>query len=158
MDALGVNAIPLALTDVYTALQTGALDIVTMSSVGAVLLQYHTKLKYVTDLPLIYTFGLMAIDKKAFTKLSASDQQVVTAVLSEPYSRFDKQNVEDELAAKEALFKAGMQQVVPAAGPLAELQAKLRQSNDDIAAQGLVSADLYKELLALVAEYRSGVQ
>jgi TRAP-type C4-dicarboxylate transport system substrate-binding protein len=158
MDALGVNAIPLALTDVYTALQTGALDIVTMSSVGAVLLQYHTKLKYVTDLPLIYTFGLMAIDKKAFTKLSASDQQVVTAVLSELYSRFDKQNVEDELAAKEALFKAGMQQVVPAAGPLAELQAKLRQSNDDIAAQGLVSADLYKELLALVAEYRSGVQ
>jgi TRAP-type C4-dicarboxylate transport system substrate-binding protein len=45
MDALGVNPIPLPLTDVYTALQTGALDIIAMSSVGAVILQYHTKLK-----------------------------------------------------------------------------------------------------------------
>ena len=158
MDALGVNSIPLPLTDVYTALQTGALDIVTMSAVGAVLLQYHTKLKYVTDLPLIYTIGFMAIDKKAFSRLSASDQEVVRSVMSELYARYDKLNIEDEKAAKEALFKAGMQKVVPEAGPLAELEAAVRKSNDKLAGQGAVSAELYEEMLGLVEAFRAGAQ
>lgn len=158
MDALGVNTIPLPLTDVYTALQTGALDIVTMSSVGAVLLQYHTKLKYVTDLPLIYTFGFMAIDKKAFGKLSAADQEVVKTVLNELYARYDKLNIEEETEAKQALFKAGMQKVVPNEEETAELRAALKKSNDAIAAQGMVSKTLYEELLALVTEFRAGAQ
>jgi TRAP-type C4-dicarboxylate transport system substrate-binding protein len=158
MDALDVNSIPLPLTDVYTALQTGALDIVTMSSVGAVLLQYHTRLKYVTDLPLIYTFGFMAIDKKAFGKLSAADQQVVSTVLTELYARYDKLNVAEEAAAKQALFKAGMQKVVPEQQQLAQLRAALKKSNDAIAAAGMVSSEMYEELLALVAEYRAGEQ
>ncbi len=158
MDALDVNSIPLPLTDVYTAIQTGALDIVTMSSVGAVLLQYHTKLKYVTDLPLIYTIGFMAIDKKAFSRLSAADQEVVRTVMSELYARYDKLNIEDESAAKAALLKAGMQKVVPEPGPLAELQAAVRKSNDALAASGMVSRDLYEDLLRLVDEYRAGQQ
>ena len=158
MNALKVNPIPLPLTDVYTALQTGALDIVTMSSVGAVILQYHTKLKYVTDLPLIYTFGFMAIDKKAFSKLSAGDQQIVRSVLTELYNRYDKQNIEEETEAKQALFNAGMRAVVPEAGELVELRSVLKKSNDAIAARGLVSESLYEELLSLVDEYRSSDQ
>ena len=158
MNALNVNPIPLPLTDVYTALQTGALDIITMSSVGAVILQYHTKLKYVTDLPLVYTMGFMAIDKKAFGKLSPGDQEIVRTVLTELYSRYDKQNIEEESEAKQALFNAGMQAVVPGDAELLELRAVLKKSNDAIAAEGIVSESLYKELLVLVGEIRSSDQ
>lgn len=158
MDALNVNPIPLPLTDVYTALQTGALDIITMSSVGAVILQYHTKLKYVTDLPLIYTFGFMLIDKKSFSKLSAGDQEIVRSVLNELYGRYDELNIREETEAKQALFNAGMQSVVPKESELVELRAVLKTSNDAIAAKGLVSEPLYEELLTLVDEYRSGEQ
>lgn len=158
MDALDVNPIPLPLTDVYTALQTGALDIVTMSSVGAVILQYHTKLKYVTDLPLIYTFGFMVIDKKSFAKLAAGDQQIVQSVLTELYARYDELNIEEERQAKQALFNAGMQAVAPEDGELIGLRSALKKSNDAMAAKGLFSATLYEELLMLVKEYRSSRQ
>ncbi len=155
MDALSVTPIPLPLTDVYTALQTGALDIIGMSSVGAVILQYHTKLKYVTDVPLIYTTGFMAIDKKAFEKISADDQELVREILSELYSRYDVLNLKDDKEAKQALFAAGMTRVVPDAESLAELRKVLHEANADMAGRGVVSLELYEEMMGYVEQYRS---
>ena len=59
----------LPLTDVLTGLQTGLIDIVGMSPIGALVLQWHTKIKYMSELPLVYTLGFMAVDKRAFYKL-----------------------------------------------------------------------------------------
>jgi len=155
MQALSVTPIPLPLTDVYTALQTGALDIIAMSPVGAVILQYHTKVKYVTDVPLVYTMGLMAIDKKAFNKVSESDQIIVRNVLSALYRRYDVQNMKDDRDAKVALFKAGLERVVPVAAELERIEKVLQQSNDEIAKEGIVSLELYKEMMNYVAQSRS---
>ena len=155
MEALSVTPIPLPLTDVYTALQTGALDIIGMSSVGAVILQYHTKVKYVTDVPLIYTMGFMAIDKKAFNKVSAQDQEIVRSYLSELYARYDVLNLEDDAEAKQALFKAGLTRIVPNAAELAEIEAVLQKTNAELARNGVVSQELYEEMMRYVAEHRS---
>ncbi len=154
MDALSVTPIPLPLTDVYTALQTGALDIIGMSPVGAVILQYHTKLKYVTDVPLIYTMGLMAIDKKAFNKVSANDQVIVREILSDLYRRYDVLNLKDDREAKQALFAAGLKRVVPDADKLAEIRAVLQETNADLARRGVVSLELYKEMMGYVEQWR----
>ncbi|MGI9200095.1 MAG: TRAP transporter substrate-binding protein DctP [Woeseiaceae bacterium] len=154
MAAMSVTPIPLPLTDVYTALQTGALDIVAMSSVGAVILQYHTKLKYVTDTPLVYTFGFLAIDKKAFDKVSSADQLIVREVMTAIYERYNVKNMEDERNAKNALFKAGMERIVPTEDELAKLRAVLSETNLDMAKEGIVSLDLYEEMLQYVDESR----
>lgn len=155
MDALSVTPIPLPLTDVYTALQTGALDIIGMSPVGAVILQYHTKLKYVTDVPLIYTIGFMVVDKKAFEKISADDQELVREILSELYSRYDVLNLKDDKEAKQALFAAGLTRVVPDAESLAEIRSVLHTSNEQMAGRGVFSAEMYEEMMGYVAQYRS---
>jgi TRAP-type C4-dicarboxylate transport system substrate-binding protein len=155
MDAMAVTPIPLPLTDVYTALQTGALDIIGMSSVGAVILQYHTKLKYVTDLPLIYTTGFMVIDKKAFDRISAPDQRVVREILSNLYSKYNVQNLKDDKEAKQALFAAGLTRVVPDAAKLDELRQVLHESNEAMARRGVVSLELYEEMMRYVAESRA---
>ncbi|MGI9270984.1 MAG: TRAP transporter substrate-binding protein DctP [Woeseiaceae bacterium] len=155
MDALGVNPIPLPLTDVYTALQTGALDIIAMSSVGAVILQYHTKLKYVTDLPLVYTMGLMVVDKRAFAKISAADQTIVRQKLASLYARYDVSNLEDEAEAKQALFNAGMQRIVPGEEQLVQLRSVLSKSNEAMAAKGIVSAEYYAEMMRYIKERRA---
>ncbi|MDH4125075.1 MAG: TRAP transporter substrate-binding protein DctP [Gammaproteobacteria bacterium] len=155
MDALSVTPIPLPLTDVYTALQTGALDIIGMSPVGAVILQYHTKLKYVTDVPLIYTIGFMAIDKKAFDKIAAVDQQVMRQVMSELYNEYDVLNLEDDDEAKQALFSAGMKRVTLDAARLAEIRSVLHTSNEQMVGRGVVSAAMYEEMMGYVEQYRS---
>ena len=154
MEALSVTPIPLPLTDVYTALQTGALDIIGMSPVGAVILQYHTKLKYVTDVPLIYTIGFMAIDKKAFGKISSEDQRIVREALSALYKKYDVQNLKDDKEAKQALFAAGLKRVVPDEQSLAELRKVLHESNEALARRGVVSLELYAEMMRYVAASR----
>jgi len=154
MEAMAVTPIPLPITDVYTGLQTGTLDIIAMSSVGAVILQYHTKLKYVTDVPLVYTMGFMAISNKAFAKVSVDDQLIVRKVLSDLYSKYDKLNLEDDRAAKEALFNAGLVPVVPTPVELERLAAVLHQANLEMAKDGVVSLQLYEEMMGHVEEYR----
>ena len=52
--SLGISPVTMPLTDVLTGLQTELLDSVTVSPVGAVVLQLHTKLRYITNLPLSY--------------------------------------------------------------------------------------------------------
>lgn len=154
MKAMSVTPIPLPITDVYTGLQTGALDIIAMSSVGAVILQYHTKVKFVTDVPLVYTVGFMAISKKAFSKVSPDDQLIVREILSALYSKYDKTNLEDDAEAKEALFNAGLKRVVPTATELHRLETVLQKNNLEMAKEGIVSLELYEEMMGYVEDYR----
>jgi len=143
------------LTDVYTSLQTGGLDIIFMSSIGAVILQYHTKLKYLTDLPLVYTMGFMVVDKKAFDKISVDDRAIVRDVMSSLYDKYDIENMVDDREAKEALFNAGLQRIVPDEESIAEIRAVLHKSNYKLAKQDVVSLQLYEEMMHYVDEYRS---
>jgi TRAP-type C4-dicarboxylate transport system substrate-binding protein len=154
MEALSVTPIPLPLTDVYTALQTGALDIIAMSSVGAVILQFHTKVEYITDTPLVYTMGFMAIDKKAFNKVSAEDQLIVRRVMTGLYSKYDTLNMIDDREAKMALYKAGLERVVPAPEELERIREVLVKSNLEMAKEGIVSMELYEEMMNYVEQSR----
>ena len=47
-------AIPLAITDVTTALNTGMIDTFYAPPLGALALQWHTNMKYMTSLPLAH--------------------------------------------------------------------------------------------------------
>ena len=48
MEALSLSPVTLPMTDVLTGLQTGLIDIVAVSPIGALVLQWHTKVSYVT--------------------------------------------------------------------------------------------------------------
>ncbi len=49
LQALGIAPVTMPLTDVLTGLQTDLLNSVTVSPIGAVVLQWHTRLTYITD-------------------------------------------------------------------------------------------------------------
>ena len=76
-----VTPIPLSLGDVLPSLQTGIIDTVASSPIGTLALQWHTQVKYITELPLSYIVGVLAIDQKAFNKIDAPDQAVVREVM-----------------------------------------------------------------------------
>ncbi len=98
MQAFGLSPVTLPLTDVMTGLQTGLIDIVATSPVGAVVFQWYTKVKYATQLPVVYVFATMIVDAKAFRKLSAEDQAVVREVMVRTYKDFDDQSRPDNVA------------------------------------------------------------
>ena len=49
------------ISDVMTGLKTGLFDVVAIPPAAAVALQWHTAVKYFTDMPVIYAMQFMAI-------------------------------------------------------------------------------------------------
>jgi len=154
MEALSLAPVTLPLTDVLTGLQTGLIDIVAMSPIGALVLQWHTKIKYMTEIPLVYTVGFMAVDKRAFGKLSDADQQVVRDVMKKTYEKFDLSNLEDNREARDALLKAGIKSVPFDAEEVARLRERLLESNRRLGGEGAFNLALYDEMMSYVQEYR----
>ena len=155
MEAMSLSPVTLPLTDVLTGLQTGLIDIVAMSPIGALVLQWHTKVKYITELPLVYTLGFMAVDKKAFGKLSEDDQAIVRDVMGRTYENFDKANLIDNRGARDALLNTGIKAVPVTPEEYEKVRAALMKLNVDLANQGYFDKALFDEMLKYVSEYRS---
>lgn len=105
---VGVTPISLPLSDVLTGLQTGLINTITTSPIGALALQWHTHIEYVTDQPLNYLVAMLVIDKKVFDKLSETDQKIVREVMGDVYKKIDAQNRVDNIAARKALMNQGV--------------------------------------------------
>jgi TRAP-type C4-dicarboxylate transport system substrate-binding protein len=157
LKALGLNPAPLPLADVYTGLQTGLIDIVPGSAIGALVLQWHTAVDYLTDLPLLYTVALTAIDKRAFEKLQPGDQEIVREVMTRLYAEYDSRSADDDAAATQALLNAGVERIVPDAEEAAKIRGIVLESNRKLAEQGEFSIEMYGEMLAVLECYRAKV-
>ena len=155
MKAMSLNPVTLPLTDVLTGLQTGLIDIVAIPPIVALVLQWHTKVKYITQVPLVYTFGFMAIDKKTFDKIDAEDQTIVREVMTRTYRNFDKANLLDTQGAFDALVKAGIEPTKFDDEEFVKVRDLLLASNLKLGAEGAFTLELYEEMLRYIDEYRS---
>ncbi|MEL6950287.1 MAG: TRAP transporter substrate-binding protein DctP [Pseudomonadota bacterium] len=156
MEALDLSPVTLPVTDVLTGLQTGLLDVVATPPVGALVLQWHTKVKYVTPMPLVYTMAFIAIDKKRFDRLSAEDQAVVDDVLTGIYANFEQVNRTDNEKALAALESVGIEIVALEDGELNKLRGQVESVNRELAEDNVFSLELYEALTGALAEYRAG--
>ncbi len=154
MEAMSLSPVTLPLTDVLTGLQTGLIDIVAISPIGALVLQWHTKVKYMTELPLAYTLGFMAVQKKAFDKLSEEDQAIVREVMERTYQKFNAVNLVDNNAARDALLNAGIETVDFDVAEVERIRDALADSNRSLGEEGRFSLELYDQMLAYIDEYR----
>lgn len=155
MKAMSLNPVTLPLTDVLTGLQTGLIDIVAIPPIVALLLQWHTKVKYVTQVPLVYTFGFMAIDKKVFDKISADDQTIVREVMTKMYQNFDEVNLIDNQDAFDALVRSGIKPTKFDDKEFTKVRDLLLASNLELGADGAFNIELYEEMLRYIDEFRS---
>jgi TRAP-type C4-dicarboxylate transport system substrate-binding protein len=132
-----VSPVTLPLSDVLTGLQTGLINTVITSPIGAIALQWHTRVKYVVDVPLNYIAAILVIDKKTFNKLKKEDQAVVREVMTAAFKRIGSSNRKDNIAAREALKNQGIEFITLSKESLAEWHVigdkamhKLEKEND----------------------------
>jgi TRAP-type C4-dicarboxylate transport system substrate-binding protein len=156
LKALGVAPITMPLTDVMTGLQTDLIDSVTAPPVGAVVLQWHTRLKYITEVPVAYVYAALLIDKRAFGRLSDDDQSVFRDVMERVYDAFDENGNSDNLAALQALKDGGMEGVSTDPEELAAWRKIVLASHREVAKRGVFDEALLDRLEALLAAYREG--
>ncbi len=155
LQAIGVAPVSMPITDVLTGLQTDLLNSVAVPPVGAVVLQWHTRLKYITDLPLAYVYAAILIDRKAFERLQPQDQTVVREVLSRVYQGFEASGQSDNQEALQALLNSGLQMVSPDPNEAATWQAAVARSREEQVKAGNIDAALLQQMQQLLAEYRS---
>ena len=75
--AMGTNPVPLAITDVTTALNTGMIDTVYAPPLGAIALQWNLSVKYMTSLPLAHSTGAVLISKNFAQKIPAEHFKII---------------------------------------------------------------------------------
>ncbi|WDP90619.1 MAG: TRAP transporter substrate-binding protein DctP [Desulfobacter sp.] len=151
--SFGVSPIPLPLADVRTSLQSGLIDTVGTSPVGAIVLQWHTQIKYVTNIPLLYLHAALAVDKKKFKRISAKDQEIVRDVMTRAFREIDRQNREDDAKAIDALKKQGIKFITPGEDLLKEWQLRAETASENMVSSGALPKEAVERLDALLSEY-----
>ena len=122
---------------------------------GAVVLQWYTKVKYITDLPLAYTLGVMTIDKRAFNRLDETDQSTIRAVMTPVYERFELRSRDDNREAEAALLANGLQVVQPDSAEVSEWRQVTARASSRLGAEGVFSPELLTQILGYLEDYRA---
>ncbi|MCZ6716125.1 MAG: TRAP transporter substrate-binding protein DctP [Gammaproteobacteria bacterium] len=155
MKAMGLSPVALPLTDVMIGLQTGLIDVVTNSAVGAIVLQWHTRVKFVMRLPLVYIIGFLVIEEKAFNRLTPGDREIVSEVMERVYKEFDQANRQDDADASMELIAQGLVEIEPYQEYVDEWRNAVMESNRALAEKGDVDLELFNRMLAYLEEYRA---
>ena len=113
----GAEPVSLPLSDVYTSLQSGMIDTVTIHPTGAIAMQWHTGVNYYTDAPLSFLMAMMVLDERVFEQLEPADREVVRSVLEDKFAELDEINARDNAEALEVLRERGIEAVEPARAP-----------------------------------------
>jgi TRAP-type C4-dicarboxylate transport system substrate-binding protein len=152
MQAFGLSPVVLPVTDVLTGLQTGLIDITFASPVAALVLQWHTKVKYITALPISYSMGIFALDAKVFGALDATDQQVVREVMGRVVHGLDAEARTDNESAAEVLERSGVETVAVNVSDIDSWRSTVESAYPQL--RNEVDPAVFDKLLALLADYR----
>lgn len=154
MESLGLAPVTLPLTDVMTGLEAGLINIIPSSTIAAVAFQWYTRVKYVTDTPLSYLFATLVVDKRAFSRLTPADQQVMREVMGRIYHDLDRQNRRDDASATAAMKAQGVTFISPDPAEVARWRSVAAKVTTRLRSEKAFTPALYDRLQALLADYR----
>ena len=154
MRSLNLLPVPLPMTDVLTGLQTGLIDIVAIPPVVALALQWHTKVSYITRVPVLYAMGFLAIDSKIINRINTDDQKVLNEVINRIYSEVDSNSQQDSENAYEALSKIGIQEIQFDGDEYQKLTDLLEEPTKKMANDGFYSLELFNEIKMYIDDFR----
>jgi TRAP-type C4-dicarboxylate transport system substrate-binding protein len=109
LKVVGANGVRLGVPEVYAALQTKMVDVVPTSAIGAVALQWYTKLDYMSKDSFGIVMGASIIKKEKFDQLSPGDQAVLKSTALRAAAALDRVVRRDDAAAYEILMKRGIE-------------------------------------------------
>ncbi len=155
VEVFDIKPIPLSIADVRAGLQTGLVDTVTTSPIGAVTLQWHTQVEYLMDLPLLYIYAVFAVDKKAFSRISPEDRNIVREVMGRIFREVDRRNREDNGNALEALQNQGVKFIRPSPEAVDEWMKKAAEVPRRLIDSGELSQEIYDVLMGHLSDFRS---
>jgi TRAP-type C4-dicarboxylate transport system substrate-binding protein len=149
----GITPIPLGIPDVLMALQTNLIDVVYASPLAAIALQWFTKVKYMTNLPLIYALGGVLVTKKKFNRLPPDLQVIVKDVFQHHTSLLNKRTRRDNDEAIRVMVKQGIKLVTPSSEETEKFKQISRDAMGDLTKRAF-SKDVLVQVRFHLDQYR----
>jgi tripartite ATP-independent transporter DctP family solute receptor len=152
MNALGANAVPMPYTEVYSALETGAVDGMTNTLVNIIDMKFYEVAKHVTLTNHMYNAQVLIMSKKTWDKLSEEERRIVEEAGAEmaPYQR--KASRDLSAKAMEQLKAEGVEVVELPAAEIAIMREKVQPVVEKFTAS--VGPELVAELRAEIEKVR----
>jgi len=154
LNAIGVTPIPLNIGDVLPALQTNLIDTVIVPPVVAITLQWHTQVKFFSNVPLMYIYGTFILNKKYFDKLDKGDQIIVRNTMSSVLESIDQKNRNDNIQALKALKKQGIEDSSPSNGMLKYWVKKGENAREIIKSKNIMSENIIEAVTEQLEKFR----
>ena len=76
-DKLKIQGVPLAIPEIDAALTSGRINACFSSPLGAIALQWYTKVKYMSSTPMVFAIGATVFSLEAVKKVSKDDQKTI---------------------------------------------------------------------------------
>ena len=145
---LGLNGVPLSLPQVLPALTTGRVDAVFNSPLGALALQWSTKIKYMSSMRLAFGIGATILRKEMWDDMSEGDREIQAKIAKTQSAKLRRIVLRDNDRAQKQMVNKGVE-VVEAP---ADVVDQFRESAEKMWDAGV--GDLYSQAeLDLVKKY-----
>jgi TRAP-type C4-dicarboxylate transport system substrate-binding protein len=149
VDKLNLNGVPLTISEVDAALTSGRINACFSSPLGAIVLQWYTKVKFMASTPMVYAIGATVMSLDAEKKVSAEDKKTIAAIAkrSQKKARTTIRKANED--ARKALVRKGIT-IVDVPQPMVDELTKLA-----VSVQSELVGNVYsKEELEMVLSYR----
>lgn len=117
-----VMTIPLSVPDVLVGLQTGLVDVVYAPPSGAIAMQWFTKTKYITDVPLIFLIGALIVKKNVFQKISPEHQKLLRESFQQHLDQLRRVIRKENQDALQVMAKHGVKILKPTQDQIKEFK------------------------------------
>jgi TRAP-type C4-dicarboxylate transport system substrate-binding protein len=154
-DEAGVKAIPLSVPDVMVGLQTGLVGVVYAPPTGAITLQWFTKVKYLTDVPLAYLAGGIVMRKDVFEQISSPRQNFILESFQSHLDQLKTVTRDENRDAIKVMTKQGVKLITPSKDQIDEFKRLSNKAMGHISGQSF-SKKVLDEVTSLLEDYRRG--
>jgi TRAP-type transport system periplasmic protein len=151
---LSLNGVPLGVPEVDASLTSGKINACYGSPVAAVALQWYSKVKFMTSMPMSFAIGATVVSLDSLKKLSADDQKTVESISNTYAKKLRKTIRKANDDAKSTMTRKGITVVQT---PIAMVDDFTKQSKDvwaDLTGK-IYSKDELDQVIKYRDEYRA---
>jgi TRAP-type transport system periplasmic protein len=151
---LALNGVPLGVPEVDSSLTSGRITAAYGSPVAAVALQWYTKIKYMTSMPMTFAIGATVVATSSIKKLSAEDMKTVEEITKAHSKKLRKVIRKANEDARTTMIRKGVTVIQTPVGTVDEFAKHAAAVQQELAGTVYSKAEL-EMVLKYRDEYRA---
>jgi len=153
-DKLKIHGVPLGIPEVDAALTSGRINACFSSPLGAIALQWYTKVKYMSSTPMVFGLGATVLSLEAVNKISAEDRKIIDGIAKRNQKKARAVIRKANADAHKTIVRKGITVVDVPQAMIDELTAVAAEVQSDLIGK-VYSKDELERVIAYRDEYRA---